>query len=246
MLVTTQLLRRCGELSLRAMSSAEAERVQEYAINGSQAKYLSELCIAVDRNDRPIRSVSKRDCHSVQTMVLHRAFSVFLFTSSGSLVLQKRSASKVTFPSVWTNSCCSHPLWNEYEMPVNGSILGVCRAAQRKLRHELGIHKLPIENMNVMGRYIYKSMSDTGWGEHELDYVIVVPDFNAAELRPNSEEVEETAIVDREQLKAMVAGGAKFSPWFTLLMNGLYLNTWWDNLDRLAHFKDLDTIRVLN
>ena len=41
---------------------------------------------------------------------LHRAFSVFLFNSQNKLLLQQRAASKITFPKVWTNTCCSHPL----------------------------------------------------------------------------------------------------------------------------------------
>lgn len=28
----------------------------------------------------------------------------------GKLLLQQRASSKITFPSVWTNTCCSHPL----------------------------------------------------------------------------------------------------------------------------------------
>lgn len=42
--------------------------------------------------------------------VLHRAFSVFLFDDRGRLLLQQRASSKITFPDVWTNTCCSHPL----------------------------------------------------------------------------------------------------------------------------------------
>lgn len=42
--------------------------------------------------------------------MLHRAFSVFLFNSEGKLLLQQRSATKITFPLYWTNTCCSHPL----------------------------------------------------------------------------------------------------------------------------------------
>ena len=41
---------------------------------------------------------------------LHRAFSVMLFNSEGKLLLQQRAKEKITFPSVWTNTCCSHPL----------------------------------------------------------------------------------------------------------------------------------------
>jgi hypothetical protein len=42
--------------------------------------------------------------------LLHRAFSVFLFDDDNRLLLQQRAASKITFPRLWTNTCCSHPL----------------------------------------------------------------------------------------------------------------------------------------
>ena len=42
--------------------------------------------------------------------LLHRAFSVFLFDADNRLLLQQRAASKITFPRLWTNTCCSHPL----------------------------------------------------------------------------------------------------------------------------------------
>jgi isopentenyl-diphosphate delta-isomerase type 1 len=39
--------------------------------------------------------------------LLHRAFSVFLFDSQNRLLLQQRAAEKITFPDLWTNTCCS-------------------------------------------------------------------------------------------------------------------------------------------
>lgn len=49
--------------------------------------------------------------------MLHRAFSVFLFRpSDGKLLLQKRADEKITFPGMWTNTCCSHPLAFPQEM----------------------------------------------------------------------------------------------------------------------------------
>lgn len=42
--------------------------------------------------------------------LLHRAFSVFLFDSQNRLLLQQRASEKITFPNMWTNTCCSHPL----------------------------------------------------------------------------------------------------------------------------------------
>src|SRR6218665_18756 len=38
----------------------------------------------------------------------------------------------------WTNTCCSHPLNFNAELEENNA-RGVLRAAQRKLKHELGI-----------------------------------------------------------------------------------------------------------
>ncbi len=70
--------------------------------------------------------------------MLHRAFSVFLFNKEGKLLLQQRADEKITFPGYYTNTCCSHPLATPDERDETGHI-GVRRAAQRKLAHELGI-----------------------------------------------------------------------------------------------------------
>lgn len=47
---------------------------------------------------------------NIDTGLLHRAFSVFLFNSENKLLLQQRATEKITFPDMWTNTCCSHPL----------------------------------------------------------------------------------------------------------------------------------------
>lgn len=136
---------------MRALKLAEA-KLQN--VDSVQADYmLHDQCILVDEQDKVIGSASKGACHHVDSAALHRAFSVFLFTPDRKLVLQKRSASKITFPLVWTNSCCSHPLCAEDEMEPEDD-LGVRRAASRKLEHELGIKDMSVERLNVMGRYV--------------------------------------------------------------------------------------------
>src|SRR5690606_8301969 len=81
--------------------------------------------------------------------LLHRAFSVFLFDSNWRLLLQQRASEKITFPNMWTNTCCSHPLAieNEFGADLESGTQGVRRAAQRKLDHELGIksEQVPLE-----------------------------------------------------------------------------------------------------
>jgi len=75
--------------------------------------------------------------------LLHRAFSVFLFDAEGRLLLQQRAASKITFPNVWTNTCCSHPLSgykpSEVDGPqdlADGSVMGACVRACVRARHQ--------------------------------------------------------------------------------------------------------------
>lgn len=103
--------------------------------------------------------------------LLHRAFSVFLFNDKNELLLQQRASEKITFPDMWTNTCCSHPLGIPGEGGSNlaDAVEGAKRAAQRKLDHELGIKKeqVPIEKFKFLTRIHYKAPSDGKWGEHE-------------------------------------------------------------------------------
>ena len=103
--------------------------------------------------------------------LLHRAFSVFLFNDRNELLLQQRASEKITFPDMWTNTCCSQPLGvpGETGATLSESVEGVKRAAQRKLDHELGIKKeqVPIEDFHFLTRIHYKAPSDGKWGEHE-------------------------------------------------------------------------------
>src|SRR5690242_4108078 len=106
--------------------------------------------------------------------LLHRAFSVFLFDQQNRLLLQQRASEKITFPDMWTNTCCSHPLGipGETGVTLEESILGAKRAAQRKLDHELGIpaDQVPIEEFKFFTRIHYISPSDGKWGEHESKF----------------------------------------------------------------------------
>lgn len=63
-----------------------------------QRAALQERCILVDNLDRAIGEATKKVCHEVNadgSLLLHRAFSVFLFNTKGELLLQKRSGNKV-------------------------------------------------------------------------------------------------------------------------------------------------------
>jgi isopentenyl-diphosphate delta-isomerase len=197
---------------------------------------VKDECIVVDADDVITGHASKRDTHIFSPAqphgVLHRAFSVFLFNNEGKLLLQQRAASKITFPDVWTNTCCSHPLYgyspNEVDdeaAVASGAVPGIKAAAVRKLQHELGIDcrgsGVDIDTFRYLGRIHYCAADDdTGpasggvaWGEHEIDYMLFLrwPGGTAAgadggpRLALNPEEVQATRYVSLDELRDMMA-----------------------------------------
>ena len=105
---------------------------------------MEEFVILVDENDLETGMMEKMQAH-VEAH-LHRAFSVFIFNKAGLLMLQQRAFSKYHSPGLWTNTCCSHPLYGYSPTEVDtpeaveaGTVPGTKRAAVRKLLHELGI-----------------------------------------------------------------------------------------------------------
>lgn len=126
------------------MSDPDLSRLDQ-----TQLDLLAEQCILVNTEDKVLGHETKKQCHlntNIDSGCLHRAFSVFLFNSRGQLLLQQRSSAKITFPEYFTNTCCSHPLYRPEELEDDQQI-GVKRAAQRKLGHELGI---PSEQVHVL------------------------------------------------------------------------------------------------
>jgi len=95
-----------------------------------QIRLMEERCIVLSNEDVPLRDGSKKECHlmtNIEKGLLHRAFSVFLFDPiSGKLLLQRRALEKITFPNMWTNTCCSHPLSIKSELEEAEQI-GECK-----------------------------------------------------------------------------------------------------------------------
>nr|AHN91472.1 isopentenyl diphosphate isomerase [Dendrobium officinale] len=221
-----------------AVATVSAE---DSAMDAIQRRLMFEdECILVDEHDNVIGHESKYNCHLMEKIekenLLHRAFSVFLFNSKYELLLQQRSATKVTFPLVWTNTCCSHPLYRESEL-IQENFLGVRNASQRKLLDELGIppEDLPVDEFIPVGRMLYKAPSDGKWGEHELDYLLFI--VRDVEVNPNPEEVADVMYVDKDKLKELLrkadAGEdrIKLSPWFRLVVDN-FLMEWWDHVEK--------------
>lgn len=208
---------------------------------------VQDACILVDQEDMPIGAASKKDAHVFSSQTprgqLHRAFSVFLFNKQGKLLLQKRAADKITFPDVWTNTCCSHPLHEPAELGegagglLDGAVVGCARAAVRKLEHELGVPRATFapEAFLFLNRIHYLAREPTEFGEHEIDYLYVVrAPAGGLALAPNPNEVRATRYVDRAEMRAMLdaarRGELRLTPWFEMIAER-FLFEWWARLE---------------
>ncbi|KAK8864322.1 isopentenyl-diphosphate Delta-isomerase [Kwoniella newhampshirensis] len=203
------------------------------AYDEEQVKMMEERCILVTPDDKAYGEDSKKTCHLMSNInqgLLHRAFSVFLFRpSDGRLLLQKRADEKITFPGMWTNTCCSHPLSIRSELVEEGQE-GVRAAAIRKLPQELGIpeSQLKQDDFTFLTRIHYLAPSNGPWGEHEIDYILFCTLDVDLDLNPN--EVSDARYVSRSELEAMFADDTNsFTPWFRLIARDL-LFPWWDEM----------------
>ena len=223
---------------------------QPYGVGMTQDDMMNkDQCILLDNNDVMIGHSSKVASHQFNQDtprgLLHRAFSVFLFNEKGELLLQQRAGDKITFPNVWTNTCCSHPLHgyspsevDSAENVANGNVSGVISAAIRKLEHELGIPVTAISpnkfkyltRLHYWAADVVTHGTQSPWGEHEIDYILFVQ-CNVA-LKPNAEEVGGTKYVTQDQLKQMMApsSGMLWSPWFRIIAEQ-FLPYWWSDLN---------------
>lgn len=215
----------------------------ENSADEEQISLMSEAVIVVDENDVALNPSSKVAAHH-QAGLLHRAFSVLLFDSNNRLLLQKRADDKVTFPGVWANSCCSHPLNSTEESELKDS-LGVKRAAVRKLHQELGINpaQINLDDFHFITKMMYSARMNNDWIEREIDHILVIQ--ADVELSINQNEVSEVKWVTKDELESMLVGDieidGEIAPWFRCIASRIMTDEWWDSIgspDKLSELRD--------
>ncbi|HMG89631.1 MAG TPA: isopentenyl-diphosphate Delta-isomerase [Chryseolinea sp.] len=167
-----------------------------------------EEIILVDEQDNAIGTMEKMEAH--RRGVLHRAFSVVLFNSSGELLLQRRADNKYHSGGLWTNTCCSHPLPDE----------SIHDAARRRLKYEMGIDLKP----EFAFKFIYKTPLDKTLIEHELDYVFI----GTFDGKPviNKDEVSDWKFMSLSELKNDIRLHAEiYTVWFRLIVDHPLMRT---------------------
>ena len=214
--------------------------------DAAQATLMAEAVIAVTEDDTVIGPMSKLEAHQGAGHY-HRAFSVLLFNTKGEMLLQQRSSDKVTFPNVWANACCSHPLHSPEELELENA-MGVKRAAVRKLEQELGIDPAQVstDDMVYMTKMRYSARMNQEWIERELDHIIVM--CADVEINPNPNEVANTLWVDHDKMEAMLleerAADQAIAPWFRCIAARIMQPSWWSAFNDKDALADLSDERI--
>lgn len=244
--LTRRLFRKISTINLNKLDKEILHKHDK-----TQIKLLDEKCILVNDNDELIGYESKLNCHLIENIekgMLHRAFSIFLFNTQNKLLLQQRSISKITYPLLWTNTCCSHPLFDNNELD---GIKGIKRAAKRRILYELGISiDNEFNDFEYVTRIKYKSLNksiktneyDKLFGEYEIDYILICKgDYK---INENKNEINTFRYVSYDEMKQLLNdNNFNMTPWFELICsNNNLLFNWWSNLNNLNSIKNHDKI----
>lgn len=161
-----------------------------------------DLVVLVDEDGRDAGSAARLEVHGPDTP-LHRAFSVYLFDDEGRLLLTRRALGKVTWPGVWTNSCCGHPRPGE----------DYASAIRRRVREELGVG---VSDLRVaLPDFTYRAVDFSGVVEHEVCPVYVGRIIG--QLAPDASEVMDHQWVGWEDyVSAAARTPGLISPWSAL------------------------------
>lgn len=160
-----------------------------------------EMVVLLDESGSAIGTHPKSEVHSTTTP-LHLAFSSYIVSTSGAVLLTQRALDKLTWPGVWTNSCCGHPAPGE----------SLDRAVLRRVGQELGVHAAQADL--VLPGFRYRAVMTNGVVENEMCpvYRIVVDDEVVIDAHPA--EVAQTRWVEWAPFTQAVLGdGLDVSPW---------------------------------
>lgn len=170
-----------------------------------------ELVVLLDEQGRPCGSAPKSRVHHKHTP-LHLAFSCWVSDAEGRILITRRAWSKKTWPGVWTNAFCGHPLPGE---PLS-------EAVRRRARDELGVGIS--EPVVALPDFRYRAVMGNGVVENEI-----CPVFTA-HLRghpaPAPDEVAEIRWIELDRLRDRIERKDRwFSPWAVRQLDELTMAT---------------------
>ncbi|RYY48065.1 MAG: isopentenyl-diphosphate Delta-isomerase [Actinomycetales bacterium] len=134
------------------------ERLDDTPVTALETAHVEsgqDLVVLLEDDGTPAGTAPRLSVHGTETP-LHQAFSLHLFDDQGRVLLTRRALSKLTWPGVWTNSCCGHPRPGE----------ALEDAVRRRLREELGVE---VDDLRiVLPDFRYRAVDASGVVENEI------------------------------------------------------------------------------
>ncbi|AZZ41063.1 isopentenyl-diphosphate Delta-isomerase [Acidipropionibacterium jensenii] len=184
------------------------------ASDGEAIDDQDDLVVLLDRDGHQIGTAPRLAVHTRSTP-RHLAFSCHILDVGGRVLITRRALGKVSWPGVWTNSCCGHPRPGE-KIPD---------AIERRVREELGLDVNPSTMVCAIPDFSYRATDASGIVEDELCpvYLALLDDpEEIVELYPDPEEVEEVAWVGWKDLyRTVQTMSPLLSPWSVLQVRQL-------------------------
>jgi isopentenyl-diphosphate delta-isomerase len=156
----------------------------------------------VNEKDEIIGKIEKMKAHVDGK--LHRAFSIIVVNDNNEMLIHKRNTSKYHSGGLWTNTCCSHPRYNE---KLSTSI-------HRRLKEEMGFDC----GLKEIFEFHYIKEFDYGLTENEYDHVFIGR-YNVSDIYPDKDEVADYKWISSENLFDDINKNSdKYTVWFKLIM----------------------------
>lgn len=185
----TSSLRRRGVNSVAAVDATPADR-EDAAM---------EAVVLLDERGAAVGATLKKGVHKVDTP-LHLGFSCYMFDRNDRLLITRRALSKVTWPGVWSNSCCGHPLPGE---PLQSAVA-------RRVGAELGMSLCRL--VLLLPKFRYVARMSNGLVEREMCPVFA--GWSDDRPRLNREEVIALRWLEwRKIVRSVLSGRSSLSPW---------------------------------
>ncbi len=173
-----------------------------------------EQVVLLDEAGHAVGVADKATVHHRETP-LHLAFSCYVLSAAGEVLVTRRALHKPTWPGAWTNSVCGHPAPGE--SPVD--------AVRRRALSELGITLSDVRL--VVPGFRYRAVMADGTVENEMCPVFVAT--TTAEVHADPDEVDDHVWVDWAEFRASVLDGTRdVSPWCVEQLRAMPEDPWTD------------------
>lgn len=151
---------------------------------------MDELIDIVNTKGEPTGNTCMKS-YAHQNGTLHASTHIWLYSSKGEVLIQKRSCSKDIFPNLWDVSVAGHI--ESGELPIN--------AATREIKEEINL-SISKDQLSYKGIWEEKHEHINGLIDHEIHHIYLAElKTNVQQLSAQKEEVSDLKMISLNHLE---------------------------------------------